>query len=559
MHLKELIYKYIIFYEIYQKALEKYAYDKENIKKYCKTLILKEDIKNKDYKFYLLDLSQNNRTWQSDICFSTSEVNAYQTYYTHDRYNTKRSSLNLEEKIGAVKKELDLKEILDDEKLFSSFVNRLSSLVPYDRNDVEKISDDLKVKILWNFEKYDETSYIYLDENDFLYSTHKDAKLPSNIDYGYTALIDEFGKYGIIRNKTKRLSDKAEFEVVFDFKYYYLNIRSSLVEVQKEEPKISDDFKDYLCEIIDLDTKEAYTKNDALCNSLDYDNFIIIDKNNLLEYTKIDDKTKEISKSKKYSYIINPIHYAPKAVQDKTTKLWGYINKECKEIISPRFKNYGFFNHGFAVIEENSKKSLINLKGDIIIKEKDDIYSYEDELFFVKDNEKYAVFKKDKIYIDFIDLNSKINEIKKQNNLNDEELIVHLQVEYCRRTFYFTGEDNPFYILLRIMIKNKKQDLQKQMYTLPLKEYITLFDTFTSEKSLSEAGLLGRSVSVKNCEIIQRYKDVIEDTTKAVIGWEYPSSAGMFALDIELPLVFTKKDGESLSLGVRFEYLELVK
>lgn len=559
MYLKELIYKYSIFYEIYQKAREKYAYDKENITIYCKELILKEDIQSKDYKFHLLLLSKKDRTWQSSICFSKSEINAYQTYYTHHRYNTKRSSLNLEEKIKASKKEVDLKEILADEKLFSSFVNRLSSLVPYDKDDVEKISDDLKVKILWNFKNYDEPSYIYLNENDFLYSTHKDAKIPSNLDYGYTTLIDECGKYGIIRNKTKLFTAKAEFEVVFDFKYYYLNMESSLVEVQKEEPKVSDDFKDYLCEIVDLDTKEVYTKNDALCNSLDYDNFIKIDKNDLLEYIKIDDKTKEIRISKKYSYIINPIHYAPKAVQDKTTKLWGYINKECTEIISPRFKNYGFFNDGFAVIEENNKKSLINLKGDILIKEKDDICSYEDELFFVKDDEKYAVFKKDKIYIDFIDLNSKINEIKKQNNLNDEELIIHLQEEYCRRTFYFTGEENPFYILLRIMIKNKKADLQKQMYNLPLKEYIALFDTFTSQKSLSEARLLGRSVCVKDCEIIQRYNDVINDTTNAVIGCEYPSSAGMFALDIELPLVFTKKDGESLSLGVRFEYLELIK
>lgn len=292
----------------------------------------------------------------------------------------------------------------------------------------------------------------------------------------------------------------------------------NLAHVQKEELKSSDDYKDYLGDIVDLDTKEIYFSN-ALIGSLDDDNFIIVNKNKKLQYVKIDTKNHKIENiSKEYDYIINPIHYALKPIYEESSSLWGYIDNKCNEIIKPKFKNYGFFNDGFTIIKEDEKYLVIDEKGNIILDNKDEIYHYEYDYFFVKKDDKYAVFKKDKIYIDFFDTEKEIEEIKKDKNINDENLIEYLQRLYCRETLLFTSEDNPAYILLRLKISYKKREIRKKIFTLPLIEYIKLFDTFKSEKDLSQAGLFSGEVKIKDCEILNKYKDLLENPNTGIIG-----------------------------------------
>ena len=143
---------------------------------------------------------------------------------------------------------------------------------------------------------------------------------------------------------------------------------------------------------------------------------------------------------------------------------------------------------------------------------------------------------KDKIYVDFIDI-SAIDEVPEFNNFP-----------------YVMTRDEKYYIVLRHAMREKQRALQENKHKLPLKEYVNLFEPIRSEKNLREAGLLGHKVYVK--KIPQAYEDIIKKEESYTIGWNYPSSASMFDMTVELPVMFTKVDGDDLTLGICLEDLE---
>ncbi len=531
MNFKNLLLRYITFHSLYKKALEGNAYDKDGIVLSCKKMIVEDKSIDKKEIFYYLLQRQDFREWSSPICFSFCESMARKAYVAHQRYTTKFYLLELETKIEAEIKSITLQEILEDELLFESFVNRISYIVPFDKEKVAQISDEYIIKILWNFEHHLQAQALYFDKENFFYSNHEDASFPSSMDYGYSVVIDDDGKYGVIHNKTKLLSGKPDMEWILPCEHYYINIEGALAEVQKNPPKLSDDFREYICDIVDLESKKVYISN-ALCNSLEYDNCIEIDKNSLLRYIKIDTKEKKIvAKSDTYSYIVTPMHYSLKPVQDAKTKLWGYIDKSCKEIISPRYKTYQFFNDGYAIIDEDDRVFVINEAGHVIIKpDYKSIEHYEYDYFFVEDKKgRWAVFLKDKIYIDFVDLDS-IKEVSSK-------------------------EKDKHYTILIYFLKEKFKTLQKKKFSLPLREYISLFEPAKSEKNLIQMGLWGQKVCLKS--IPQGYEEVIKKDSFCYIGWSYPSGAGMFDMSVELPVMFQKKDGSDLTLGIGFDDIEI--
>jgi hypothetical protein len=546
MKLKKLLQKYNIFYDIYQHS------DNAEIKNH----LINNKTLYKNMDFYHVECSKDERQWKSGIFLSLGEATAYEAHLTHKKY-IKKNTFILESQIKTKIISINFEDIIFDDELLDDFISRIKYLVPYDKVELENMPEDMKdIQTFWNFEHHLESHYIFYKNGEFLFSTHEDAELYSSIDYGENVVIDDNGQFGLIRNKTKLLGGEPEFEIVFECEYYYIECDDSLAQMQKEYIQ-TDDYKSYFFDIVDTDTKEVYSTK-SLCNSLDSDNFLSIDENGFFEYNYLSEE-KKIIKSKKYKQIINPIRYALKPSLDNKANLWGYINNKCEEIISPKFKNYGFFNDGFAVIKEDNKSFVIDELGDIVIaSEYDEIVHYEYELFFVRDDTKWAVFKKDKIYIDFFNEKDELENIKKENNLKDDELLEFLNRKYFRSSGgYFASTENEIFILLRLKILEKKYNLQKQKYDTSLEKYIQLFDTFTSQKDLSEAGLLGMEVIVSDCEITTKYKDIIKDKSKGTIGWEYPSSAGMFDMKKELPVQFIKKDGNILTLGIEKKYLKL--
>jgi len=539
MHLKNLLLKYIQFFTLYQEALKDNAYDAEGIASACKESIINDATIDNEQPFYYLKFTQEERTWYGQVCFSYDEAMARKTDSTHRRSNTKFYLHELESPVKAEIQKTSLQDILDDEAFFSDFITRIAYLVPFDKNEIVQIPDDYSVKTLWNFDHHGEAEFLFYDGEAFLHSTHEDAKIPSSMDYGYSTVIDDEGRYGIIHNKTVLLSGDPEMEWILPCEYYYINIEGSLTEVQKEMPPSSDDSRDYLCEIIDLESKEVYVSN-ALCNSLEFDNCITVDEKGLLQYIKIDPKKKNIvARSSKYSYIVTPMHYALKPVQDPKTDLWGYMDKACKEVICPQYEDYEFFNDGYAVLKDEGKAFVIDETGNVVIEPKyKTIEHYEYDYFFVEDERGWwAVFFKNEIYIDFIDILA-IDEVPEFNNFP-----------------YVVTRDEKYYAVLRYGMRDKQKVLQENKYQLPLREYMNLFEPIHSEKNLREMGLLGHKVHVK--KVPQAYEDIIKKEEYYTIGWNYPSSANMFDMTTELPVKFTKVNGDDLTLGIYFEDLDL--
>ena len=116
-------------------------------------------------------------------------------------------------------------------------------------------------------------------------------------------------------------------------------------------------------------------------------------------------------------------------------------------------------------------------------------------------------------------------------------------------------EEEKAAFVLKNLICEQKRALQSRRYTLPLKEYVALFDdTITTHKDLEDIGLWYHPVKVRKIPL--QYKDIIEEQETYIIGWSYPSSASMFDMSVELPVMFSKKDGTELTLGIKLEDLK---
>ncbi len=534
MTLKNLLLSYSTYHDIYQKA----PFPEKECKSYCKQACLIDENINKNQGFFYLCYQEGERTWESALSFSHGEAMARKAYSTHKRHTTMFSPQKLEPPRTATIEQITLKEILKDDKWLDELISRISYLVPFNKEEIRELPEDYALQTIWSFEHHLEAEFLFFDGKEFLYSTHKDASIPSSMSHGYSVVIDDQGNYGLIHNKTILLSGEAEFEWILPCEYYYIANEGVLAEVQKDVPISTEKLKEYPCDIIDLETKQVYAVQNALYGSLGSDSFISVDSDGLLQYVKIDTKEKKIiCKSNPYLDIIIIWHNDPKPVQCPNTKLWGYLNKECKEVISPRYTEYTFFKDGYAVPND---EFVIDEKGTVVIEA---IYKkvihYEYDYFFVRNDIGWAVFKKDEIYIDFFDILQKLKELGSR----------HVD-EY--------EEEDIFYVVLTEAIIQKKRALHSHhIYTLPLKEYVALFDTFMSQKHLREAGLLGHRIKVK--KLPEQYEDIIKKEESYNIGWDYPCSASIFDMRVELPIVFTKKDGDSLTLGIMLEDLELVK
>jgi len=133
-------------------------------------------------------------------------------------------------------------------------------------------------------------------------------------------------------------------------------------------------------------------------------------------------------------------------------------------------------------------------------------------------------------------------------------------------TGYLVGSLIPFvigYMLFRLKVKNNSElkqfsdnELHSKRYELPLVEYVKLFDTFKSQRNLNEAGLWWHKVHVM--QIPKRFEEIVDKNDSYYIGWEYPSSASLYDMSMELPVMFKKLDGSTLSLGIELKYLELI-
>jgi len=87
-----------------------------------------------------------------------------------------------------------------------------------------------------------------------------------------------------------------------------------------------------------------------------------------------------------------------------------------------------------------------------------------------------------------------------------------------------------------------------------MEDYVPLFNTAKDVQDLVKMGLWDAKVGV--LEIPSAYRGIIEDSN-GVIKWEHPVTPDIFDMNIELPVMFKKKDGEYVTLGIKHEDMVL--
>ena len=87
-----------------------------------------------------------------------------------------------------------------------------------------------------------------------------------------------------------------------------------------------------------------------------------------------------------------------------------------------------------------------------------------------------------------------------------------------------------------------------------MEDYVPLFNTAKDVQDLVKMGLWDAKVGV--LEIPSAYRGLIEDSN-GIIRWEYPITPDIFDMDIELPVMFKKRDGKYVTLGIKHEDMVL--
>jgi len=472
---------------------------------------------------YLLKVKDTDRVFNASLCLCKSEVEAQRLIYEVEfNYKTKKIyTLELEEndyKIDEIKK-LTLKEVFEDKELKSFLQYRFSEkITPYSYEDLELIGRDYK--LIWDIDT--NIAQFLVLKKDKITLPKDTSDMPFYFNGNARVMVKD-NKFGIINSK--KMFSQMDYKIWIDFRYHYIRSDGFGNFELLEDEIITNDFKKLKCKLLKADGKVV---ENVLLNSTTNDEYITT-KNDMLLYHK--DKIT----SKPYKNIIlNAFEIKPVMCENN---LFGYIDKNLDEMIPCKFNDWNFFNDGYCVLKDNDRYFVIDTKGNFIIKDMHYIKHFNDELFFVKKDTFWGVYKKDKIFIDFFDLQKEVKSIKNKNNLDEDEdeVFEFLQEKFMLKTGISINASGVKELILRSKILEKNSLVYKKIYEIPLKEYIKNFNLKT-RTDLVEARLWGKKVKTKDGKI-------------GYIGWEYPSSASLYDMSVELPV-----DG----FGIKLEDLELI-
>lgn len=194
------------------------------------------------------------------------------------------------------------------------------------------------------------------------------------------------------------LVDIADKSVLLPPVYGYINIKYTEYAEVMSKVTDTDDFREMICDGLYHTYSGKFIdipRGRYLCNSMDYDSFQVID--NGLIYLCLIDGDKAECTGRGYNEIIKS-HNNLYAVQDAETLLWGWLDKDGKEIIHCGYVASGVFEDGYAVVKDSSGRPLaIDLNDNIIIPPVyDEVEHWKYSFFFVRQGKKRAAFMKDR-------------------------------------------------------------------------------------------------------------------------------------------------------------------
>lgn len=535
VEIKQSLKNYLFWHESYLRFLNVFPPDtgfnwKPKVLDDAEKELLRTFInENKDPEFYTLQFTENTkngerRTWTGHLFLSYGEAVAHQRAI--NGCQRKAFRLEIESILTTEIQKLSKDEILQSDAYLKSLLSRIESISRYSADEIESIGED--ATIVWVFDDSEPWQFVLKGETLI---PPLDMKKPF---FGVLKKIyDEDGNIGILNTETHK--------IILPIRYKYIKMDGNFAEVS-ETAQASFDYRELTCDIIDRRNGRKINGPGevVLQRSLNNYMYIVREKNNRLRFKKMKFDFEVLSgEEDRRAYFIGeecyddllPFNRGIAAV--KRGDLWGYIHDDGEMIIEPQFlQGQFFFTDKLCAIvrhiESPSCEMVIDYKGRTVIEPRyPQIEYYKDDLFFIRQGRsdskenRWALFRNDKVVIDFIPI---------KNDFEEE---------------------------LKDALEKRNSELVEKRYSLPLKDYTSLFLSFSSERDLMLAGLWRHPVIVKTDLGI--YEDVIADKTNGTIGWQYPVSSNLYDFKAELPVTFRKKDGDYVSLGLPYDALELSK
>lgn len=516
--------------------------------------ILTDKILPLDTLLYAIHLSQREedntlREWTARIlALSAEEATVLKREYESSLYRKRRWSMQLKAPIQARIAPISLEEVLSNTDMIERLSERIKHITPYSDAECEEVREG--DEIVWFIDGL-ETYHLIRRGEEILYPACEEGeKLPIEFSIHHYGIIQNSeGKYGMVDFKGRRIHLECRYERII--------WEHSLVQCAQMIPDSRESLLDIPAVLIDLKSLDVISTT-SVYDTLEYGNrFIDKSDEGRFRLCSFEPENKQIMPlGRWYGEIMCDDHEGLRAVRDAQSGLYGYIDKEGIEVIACTFADWSFFNYGHAILKEDQKVFVIDKTGEIIIPALyDEIEPNKGGYFVVREGAKWGVYLGSKIIIPI-----EHDEILGSENdgfyVRDGEQWAVFEGSKMIVPFEECGED-PYSTLLRKRFEYY-DTFRSQRHTMHLREYLAFFPPLRSQMDFLFAGIWGAGVRVKSCEIIERYQELLAGPQHGIIGWEYPVTADIFDMEIELPVMFERMDGKTVSLGINIDNLELM-
>ncbi len=516
--------------------------------------ILSDNILPLDTLFYALHCSQREedgtlREWTArSLSLSAEEATVWKHNYESSLRRTKRWSMQLKAPIEARIAPITLEDVLSDEEMIERLSERIKHITPYSVTECEEAREG--DEIVWFMHGLD-TYHLIRRGDEILYPACEEGeRLPIEFTIHHYGIIQNTeGKYGIIDFKGRRVHLECMYERII--------WEHPLAQCALMIPDSRESLIDIPAVLIDLKSLDVISTTSVYDTLEDGSRFIEKSEEGRFRLCRFDSENKSVVPlGRWYGEIMCDDHEGMRAVRDAQSGLYGYVDDAGREVIACRFADWSFFNYGHAILEEDQKAFVIDKTGEIVIPAVyDEIIFNTTGSFIVRDGMKWGVFHEGELIIP-----TRYDEI-----LGEESRFFYVREDNQWAVFdggsvivdFDTYGDDPYSDLLR-KLYGYYESFHAKRFSMSLREYLALFPPLHSQKDFMFTRIWGARVRVRACEIIERYREFLTDPTQGTIGWYYPVSGDIFDFEVELPVVFEKIDGSSVSLGINYEDLELM-
>lgn len=224
------------------------------------------------------------------------------------------------------------------------------------------------------------------------------------------------------------------------------------------------------------------------------------------------------------------------AVQCPLTRLWGFVDPHGEVVIEPILAQAGVFNYGLAIVRlasDPAHEVLIDQQGHPLSAPWNNLDTGPNDTLVAQDDDgQWALLDSQGQTL--------FGPTTVPADLDDEHKAAHLYRSHL------AGRKAKAQALIQANLQTSG----------PLDELAKAVQV-RSGRDLRELGLWMRRVKVERAALPEFWQSQIDPAQPAHIGWAYPVTESTFNLEMEVPVVFIRHDGQEVSLGVAWRDVQL--